>query len=355
MARDIRKEGLDSIGEDEILSTGQVIKLTGISEGSIRKYEDKGLLEVEQTGKDVSNNRRRWRKDDIRQLGRIKALLAYGFKLDEIGLIFNGEADVVDVLQGKLEDLQREEARLHRLILFAKHIQVTDEDLVDGLLHGSLGMDDLADLVRDEPGWEAHQHRVEALTDEDLAALRESVEPIVCGLLSATVSDGFEAVEHQVDAFTEWWKDAVLQDPDASFLEVWASFEDDSLAATQVEKVGGEDACATVQAMLFFVFMKRLMLCIQDDVLQVAQHAEDDAAQALPEAQQLANGLTAQLGLEGALDADAVLIAPHVLFFAHGILQDRALLDFVDPQRAIRLTPQALERTIQTLQLLAPD
>ena len=355
MARDIRKEGLDSIGEDEILSTGQVIKLTGISEGSIRKYEDKGLLEVEQTGKDVSNNRRRWRKDDIRQLGRIKALLAYGFKLDEIGLIFNGEADVVDVLQGKLEDLQREEARLHRLILFAKHIQVTDEDLVDGLLHGSLGMDDLADLVRDEPGWEAHQHRVEALTDEDLAALRESVEPIVCGLLSATVSEGFEAVERQVDAFTEWWKDAVLQDPDASFLEVWASFEDDSLAATQVEEAGGEDACATVQAMLFFTFMRRVMLSCQDQVLKVLQHADSDAAQALPEAQQLANGLTAQLGLEGVLDADAVLIAPHVLFFAHGILQDRALLDFVDPQRAIRLTPQALERTIQTLQLLAPD
>ena len=98
MARDIRKEGLDSIGEDEILSTGQVIKLTGISEGSIRKYEDKGLLEVEQTGKDVSNNRRRWRKDDIHQLGRIKALLAYGFKLDEVKLIFNGDADAVEVL-----------------------------------------------------------------------------------------------------------------------------------------------------------------------------------------------------------------------------------------------------------------
>ncbi len=145
MARDIRKEGLDSIGEDEVLSTGQVIKLTGISEGSIRKYEDKGLLEVEQTGKDVSNNRRRWHKDDIRQLGRIKALLTYGFKLDEIGLIFNGEADAVDVLQDKLDALQREEARLHRLILFAKFVTATDDDVVDGLLHGSLGMDDLAD------------------------------------------------------------------------------------------------------------------------------------------------------------------------------------------------------------------
>lgn len=354
MARDIRKEGLDSIGEDEILSTGQVIKLTGISEGAIRKYEAKGLLSVEQTGEHISNNRRRWRKDDVRQLGRIKALLAYGFKLEEIGRIFSGEADVVDVLQGKLDDLQREEARLHRLILFAKHIQITDEDMVDGLLYGSLGMDELADLVRDEPAWAVHQQRIEGLADDELAVLRKEVEPIVCGLLSATASDGFEAVERQADEFAKWWRTSVLQDPDVGFLELWASFEDGSLAATQVEKAGGEDACATVQAALFYVFMRRTMFSCQDLILRIAQHADTDAARALPEAQQLANMLAERLGVAWATDADAVLIAPHVLFFAYGILQDRALLDLLDPARELRLTPPALERTFETLDLLTP-
>lgn len=354
MARDIRKEGLDSVGEDEVLSTGQVIKLTGISEGAIRKYEAKGLISVEQTGEHISNNRRRWRKDDIRQLGRIKALLAYGFKLDEIGRIFGGETDVVDVLQGKLDDLQREEARLHRLILFAKHIQITDEDVVDGLLYGSLGMDELADLVRDESAWEAHQQRIEALTDDELEALRKEVEPIVHSLLSATASDGFEAVEQQVDEFTLWWSTSVLQGPGIGFLELWASFEDGSLVATQIEKAGGEDACATVQAALFYVFMRRTLLACQDLILRIAQHADTDAAQALPEAQRLSNMLAEQLGVAWVTDADAALIAPHVLLFAYGILQDRALLDLLDPARELRLTLYALERTLETLNLLTP-
>lgn len=355
MVRDIRKEGLDSVGEEEILSTGQVIKLTGISEGAIRKYEAKGLISVEQTGEHISNNRRLWHKDDVRQLGRIKTLQAYGFALDEIRLIFDDDEDVTDMLLDKLDALRQEEARLHRLILFAKFVTATDDDVVDGLMYGSLGMEDLADIVRDAPAWEKGQERIAGLSDEDLAQMRHDVEPILDGMLEATVMVGFEGIEDLADRFAAWWRGDVLAQPECGFLELWASFEDGSLAATQVEKAGGKDACATVQAILFYVFMKRLMLSIQDDILLIAEHAESDAVRALPEAQEVAMRIVRELGIEWVSDADAVRIAPHVLLFAFGILEDRYLLDLLDPTRAIRLTPQALERTIQTLQLLTSD
>lgn len=355
MARDIRKEGLDSVGEDEVLSTSQVVQLTGVSERMLGNYCAKGLLDPERTGVDVANNRRLWHKDDIRQLGRIKALQAYEFALDEIKIIFDGDADVVDVLLDKLDALRQKEARLHRLILFAKFVTATDDDVVDGLMYGSLGMDDLADLVRGTPAWEEGQKRIEMLSDDELARMQRDIEPILDGMLEATVEGGFEEIERLADAFAAWWRDEALAQPECGFLELWASFEDGSLAATQVEKTGGEDACATVQAMLFYVFMKRLMLGIQEKVLLIAEHAGSDAVQALPEAQELAKAIVCELGIPWVSDADAVRIAPHVLFFAFGILEDRYLLDLLDQTRAIRLTPQALERAIQTLQLLAPD
>ncbi len=354
MARDHRKEGLDSISEDEFLTTSQVVKLTGVTEDMLYNYCKKGLLNPQRTGENVANDRRLYCKDDLHQLHRIKLLLEYGLTLNQIKKIFDGEADVVELLQDKLNELRRKEARLHTLIRFAKFIDVTDEDMIDGLMYGSLAMDDLADLVRDTPEWEANQAYIEALTDDQLAVMREAVAPILVNLKSIATADSFAELERSVDAFVAWWKANTNLPDDVGFLQIWASFEDGSLAATQIEKAGEEGDCSTIQSALFYVFMKRLILETQDAINSIAVLADIEAAAVLPKANNLANTIVSALGLKLS-ERFSIPVAMTLLIFIYNVLVDRDLLTFLNPERAITLAPQAVERTLDVLHLLVPD
>lgn len=344
MTRDIRKEGLDSIGEDELLTTGQVVKLTGVTERMLGNYCEKGLLHPQRTGESISNNRRYYSKDDLRQLGRVKALQEYGFRLDEIKGIFDGTADAVVLLQERLEELKREEARLHSLIMFAKFIDMTDDDIVDGLLYGSLGMDELADAVRETPECTAMQERIESLSDEELMHLRESVEPILNRLMNATSSSGFSELERAADAFALWWQQEVLDVSESSFLQLWTSFEDGSLVATQVEEVGGEAAPAAVQSALYYAFMNRLMRDASGLTVSIAQHAETDVVQAMSEAEELISIIDERMG--------APDTAASVLQYMERMLEDAELMAYLDPERVIIMTPVTLKRTQKVIDLL---
>lgn len=354
MARDHRREGIDSVGEDELLTTSQVIKVTGVTEDMLYNYCKKDLLHPKRTGENVANDRRLYSKDDLHQLGRIKLLLEYGLNLSQIKAVFDGESNVVDLLQGQLDALRRKEARLHALIRFAKLIDITDDDMVDGLMYGSLGMDDLADLVRGTSEWEENQAYIEALTDEQLEAMREAAVPFLEDLKSITTTDAFEDLERPTEAFVTWWKTNTNLPEDAGFLQLWASFEDGSLASTQIEKAGEEGDGSTIQSALFFVFMKRLILTIQDSVARIANLADTDAAAALPEAHELARTIANALGLEDA-EGVAIPVAVNILIYVYNLLIDRELLTFLDPERTITLTPRSTERTLDALHLLTPD
>lgn len=342
------------MGEDELLTTSQVIKVTGVTEDMLYNYCKKDLLHPKRTGENVANDRRLYSKDDLHQLGRIKLLLEYGLNLTQIKAVFAGQANVVELLQGQLDALRRKEARLHTLIRFAKFIDITDDDMVDGLMYGSLGMDDLADLVRGTDEWTKNQASIEALTDEQLETMREAAVPFLEDLKSLTTTDAFEDLERPTDAFVTWWKAHTNLPEDVGFLQLWASFEDGSLAATQIEKAGEDGDCSTIQSALFYVFMKRLMLETQDAVTSIANLADTDAAAALSEAQDPANIIANALGLEGVGPA-YIPVAINILVYVYNLLIDRELLTFLDPERAITLTPRSTERTLDALHLLTPD
>ena len=120
---------------EEKLTAGQVTKLTGVPASKLRHYEEKGLLTPECTGKGVSNNRRLYGVQDLERLQAVLTLAEYEFGLSEIKQILDDESiDLYGAIARKLEELQRKEARLRALILFAKFVDMTDDaDLIEGL------------------------------------------------------------------------------------------------------------------------------------------------------------------------------------------------------------------------------
>ena len=107
-----------------MLSRGQVSKQFDIPESRLRFYENEGLV-VPSLVKGDANRRRAYSEDDIERLHRLVILKEYGFKLDTIKMILDGEVDLVEALGDQLDGLLREVNRVRDLILFLKIILIT--------------------------------------------------------------------------------------------------------------------------------------------------------------------------------------------------------------------------------------
>lgn len=85
-----------------------VEELLGLSRANIRFYEDKGLLSPDRS----ENRYREYDEADIEQLKKIIILRKMGVSIEDIGALFEGKAELNEVLQKQSAELKAEIERL---------------------------------------------------------------------------------------------------------------------------------------------------------------------------------------------------------------------------------------------------
>lgn len=351
-------------------TVGEVEAMTGVTRAMLRDYDEKGLLCPMKTGEGVSNNRKLYTEDDIERLKRIVVLRVYNFSLKEIKAILDDEeADIVGLLEEKIENLKREENRLRNLILFAKFVDITDTELFEGLACGPSDIDAFADMVRETPLYQEGIARIEGYADEELEDVFSELAGIIDDLATLGEEEGFAGVERQIDRFCAWWDERIAPISESGYLGFWAIFEDDSLIPAVVEEVAGEAASGDLQMSAFYVWMKRLAIEVGPRIATVARHAQEDVVLAADEAASVAHEICVRMGVvpEEAADVEQaaddegmplasehIELASSVLDYIAGILEDEELRAYLDPKGAIELDGSDLAGMRAMLALMMP-
>lgn len=82
--------------------------LTGLNQKTIRFYESEGLIKVNR----LKNSYRDYTEDNIKELRRIKILRGWNVPICKIKDFNKGKVSLNNILQEKLEDLDREELNI---------------------------------------------------------------------------------------------------------------------------------------------------------------------------------------------------------------------------------------------------
>ena len=334
---------------------GEVVSMTGVTKAMLHDYDKKGLLRPQRVMKGEGQEWRMYSEADIDRLGQAAVLLAYGFKIDEVKAILDDpDTDLLKTVEAKLEELRREEWRLRNLLLFAKFVDIADTGLYEGLLYGPSDIDEFANIARNSARYKETMARIAALDDETLQAMFEELDEIVNDYVLLDPDLGFAGVEGQLARFFDWWNRHVSHN-DAGYLEFWAVFEDDSVIVSEVERIGGETAAASLQMSAFYACMKRLMVDAQKRIEEVATLAKSDVVMAIEKAHELVAVACEHLGV-GAESAsenpeEAAELALSVLSYMEGILSEEELRAYLDPEGAIGLDPADAAAAAKVLEL----
>ena len=111
---------------DELISIGRFARGSGLSVGTLRHYDEVGLLKPAEV--DVDTGYRRYRPDQLPQARAIRRLRELDLSLDQIRhLLLTGELDVLREHRGRLEaQIWRHQRASHRL----KRLIEGEEDLM---------------------------------------------------------------------------------------------------------------------------------------------------------------------------------------------------------------------------------
>lgn len=330
-----------------MLSRGQVSKQFDIAESTLRFYEKEGLV-VPSLVKGDANRRRAYSEDDIERLHRLVILKEYGFELDSIRQILDGEVDMVDALDDQLDGLLREVNRVRDLILFLKFLQATDSDLIYGLEFGPEDIDAFADLVRDSPLYREAMARIRGYSDEDLQRMFDELDDIVHDFVTVDPDLEFAGIEREIRRFCGWWDENIASVEDGGYLGFWAIFEDDSVVVSEVERVGGVTASSSLQMHAYYAWMRHLMIDSGDLVRAVAESAAEDVVLAMEEAA----GLIGFVNLRMADGGDSVELAEHTIGCMMEILADADLMDFLGLEGELAFGVADLEKVVEVMALL---
>lgn len=350
-----------AVGGD-LLTRGEVEKLTGVTKRALEHYENKGLLRPRRAGEGVANNRRLYGEEDIERLKRIVVMSEFGLKLERIGQVLDEGDDVlVSVLEEQIDDLRRQENRLRNLILFAKFVGIAGTDVFEGLAAGPEQIDEFADMVRGSASYRAALSLMRRVDDYGCEAMFEELGSIVDDFVAIDEVEGFHGVERQVERFRAWWDDNVCPMERVGYLGFWAVFEDDVLLPSIVEAAGGELASGSLQMALFYVSMKRLMVEQGGRIEGVADALDDDVVLAMELATGLARAISEEMGVSScaigevgeAGEAAIVELCAAVLSYMEKILQDAELMAYIDYRGEISLRPQAAGKARRAFGLLA--
>ncbi len=331
-----------------MLSRGQVSKQFDIPESTLRFYEKEGLV-MPSLVKGDANRRRAYSDDDIERLHRLVILKEYGFELDAIKHILDGEIEIADALDDQLDDLLREVNRVRNLILFLKFLQTTDSDLIYGLEFGPEDIDAFADLVRNSSLYGEAMGRIRGYSDEDLQRIFKELDDIVHDFVTVDPDLEFAGIERVIERFSDWWDANVASIGDGGYLGFWAIFEDDSVVVREVERVGGETASSSLQMHAFYVWMKRLMIESSDLISGVAKNANSDVVVAIDEAMKLSAGINHRM--VGEADGSPYLI-DYVIECMANILDDSDLMEFLELEDTIAFDMADLEKVEEVMMLL---
>lgn len=358
---------------EELLSVREVVRMTGVSEKVLYDYDKRGLLKAVRTGENVANNRKKYTWKDVDRLKAIVVMKEFGFSLDEIGGILDDpDFDLDTVLGKRMRQLARKANRMRDLLLFTKFVRLAGVDFFEAMAVGPEEIDEAADYLRDTPLYCNALRRIANYSPSELAEAFTELDRIIDCMVHRSDTLGFTGIELMVGKFTQWWETYVGPFDDMGYLGFWAVFEDGSIIASEIEAIGGEAACAYVQTYVFFVWLKDLMVQVEEGVAKTAAFVDVDVAAALEEFQLVCGRVILALGLwdllpdsddeaadeadgEGLCVLDFAGMACHFLGYMKGVLEDDGLRAFLDPGEAIEMSPDDLDKVVAFAQLVLED
>lgn len=347
-----------------MMSIGEVSRLTGVPESTLRYYDQIGLLSPARTGENVANNRRLYSETDIDRLEKIVVLQEYGLELDEIREVLEqGFPAMQEILKDKVEALRFKMNRLQNLILFAKLIDISGCDLFDGLACGPTDIDDLADAVRDSPQYQEAVERLRSYTVEDLDEMIDTLDEIIYGFMHLDEEEGFAGVERWLAWFAAWWEECISPFEAAGYLGFWAIFEDETSIAARAEQIGGEEVSGSLQMFALYSCMKQLMLEAEKLIAAIADEVDFDVASAVDHLEDLL--LLCGVRMMGAVvedeeDEDALsekmwVSGDMALRYMSGMLEDEELMAYIDPSGAVSIEQEQLDKVRKLFDAMTED
>lgn len=358
---------------EELLSVREVVRMTGVSEKVLYDYDKRGLLKAVRTGENVANNRKKYTWKDVDRLKAIVVMKEFGFSLDEIGGILDDpDFDLDTALAKRMRQLARKANRMRDLLLFTKFVRLAGVDFFEAMAVGPEEIDEAADYLRDTPLYCNALRRIANYSPSELAEAFTELDRIIDCMVHRSDTLGFTGIELMVGKFAQWWETYVGPFDDMGYLGFWAVFEDGSIIASEIEAIGGEAACAYVQTYVFFVWLKDLMVQVEEGVAKTAALVDVDVAAALEEFQLVCGRVILALGLwdllpdsddeaadeadgEGLCVLDFAGMACHFLGYMKGVLEDDGLRAFLDPGEAIEMSPDDLDKVVAFAQLVLED
>lgn len=120
---------------DKKMTSGEIAKKVGVSQKTIRLYDEKGLLKPADYSE---GNYRLYDKESILVLEKIIALKHIGFTLEEIydNLVVGKNMDIVESLNQQLEIMEQKKAEIQKTI-----------DCIKGILARTDGKPDWSDVA----------------------------------------------------------------------------------------------------------------------------------------------------------------------------------------------------------------
>ena len=252
------------------MTVGEVAKLTGVTPRALQIYDERGLLCPSRSGEGVANNRKLYMPEDIDRLKQIVVLKDYGFDLKEMAPILDGEVDVLEALDKRLEELQAQENYLKNLILFARYAQVVGDDIFETLAFGTSEVDAFAESLRESPVYAAKEQRWCSFDDAGLEHMWDSFGSIVMRFLSITGDNTFGQIEKAVAQLRSWFSESYFEIDDLDLLAPWTMFEDGSEEAGFAQAIGDESTPGFLQASVFLVWLKRMLAELSERIHPLA-------------------------------------------------------------------------------------
>lgn len=241
------------------MTAGAVAKLTGVTQRALQVYDERGLLCPARSGEGKANNRKLYMPEDIDRLKQIVVLKNYGFDLKEMPPILDGEVDVVEALNEKLEELRAQENNLKSLILFAHYAQIVGDDLFETLAFGTSEVDVFAEFLRESSAYQDKRQKWQDFTEGDFENMWDDFGKIVLRFLSIAGDNTFKQIEKAVEELRSWFAENYFEIGDLDLLATWAMFEDGSDEAEFAQEVGDESTPGFMQAAVFLVWIKRML------------------------------------------------------------------------------------------------
>lgn len=336
----------------EKMTVKQVCELTGVTPRLLQIYDEKGLLCPARSGEGVANNQKLYTFDDLDRLKKILVLKKYGLQLRQIRQIIDSDDDeLLVVLSEQLVALRREQTRLKNLIVFAHFARIVDDDMFEALINGAVEIDDFAELMMETAEFDAACEASRAVSEEEGQERIEGLIRMMLDFVAPAHEQSFADWESFVEQLRLWWGRHCPPLDQCGLLGNWLIFTCYDEVAAIAEKVGGEETPGFMQAAIFLVWAKQMLLSFAGPArkLRAAQRKGDEKAEASVSAS-LLDAFSAATGadrLREVLDAESYKayvadLCEGLLGYLDGLLGSPVLREYVDPEGKIRLSQESL-------------